>query len=273
MQQIINFILRYKNFLLYLVLLAISLALTIQSHSYHQSKFFNSSNWLTGNIYKTTSNITTYFGLGEENRKLVEENKRLRTILFNQKTKDTITIDTSNIHYKVIASQVIKNSYGLPRNYITINKGSKHGIGPDMGVITVNGILGIIENTSKNFATVQSILNTRSRINAKIKNTNHYGSLIWNQKDFNTVQLTDIERLVPVKIGDTVVTGASSSIFPENIPIGTIKSFELINTQNAYSIDIKLFNDMSSIKSIYVIDNTQREEIKQLEAKTNNDPQ
>src|SRR5690606_21972804 len=123
MRQIINFILRYKNFLLYLFLLTISLALTVQSHSYHRSKYFNSSNWITGNIYKTTSNITTYFGLAEENKKLVEENKRLRSFLFNQKKEDSMQLDTTNINYKVIASHVIKNSYGLPRNYITISKG------------------------------------------------------------------------------------------------------------------------------------------------------
>ena len=273
MQQIINFILRYKNFLLYLFLLTISLALTVQSHSYHRSKYFNSSNWITGNIYKTTSNVTTYFGLGEENKKLVEENKRLHTLLFNQKKEDSMQVDTANVKYNVIASQVIKNSYGLPRNYITISKGSSNGIKQDMGVITANGILGIVENTSKNFATVQSILNTKSRINAKIKNTNHYGSLVWDTKDFNTVQLTDIERLVPLKIGDTIVTGASSSIFPENIPIGIIKKFDLNNSQSSYSIDIKLFNNMAAVKSIYVLDNVQREEIIELEAKTNNDSQ
>ncbi|TQO39467.1 rod shape-determining protein MreC [Arenibacter algicola] len=273
MRQIINFILRYKNFLLYLFLLIISLALTVQSHSYHRSKYFNSSNWLTGNIYETTSNITTYFGLGEENKKLVEENKRLRKLLFNQKKEDSMQLDTTKITYRVVASQVIKNSYSLPRNYITIKKGSADGIKPDMGVITANGILGIVENTSKNFATVQSILNTKSRINAKIKNTNHYGSLVWDTKDYNTVQLADVERLVPVKIGDTIVTGASSSIFPENIPIGVIKNFDLSNSQSSYSIDIKLFNNMAAVRSIYIIENVQREEIIELEAKTNNDSQ
>ena len=182
-------------------------------------------------------------------------------------------LDTTNITYRVIASQVIKNSYSLPRNYITIKKGSAQGIKPDMGVITANGILGIVENTSKNFATVQSILNTKSRINAKIKNTNHYGSLVWDTKDYNTVQLADVERLVPVKIGDTIVTGASSSIFPENIPIGIIKNFDLNNSQSSYSIDIRLFNNMAAVRSIYIIDNIQREEIIELEAKTNNDSQ
>lgn len=68
MQQIINFIIRYKNFLLYILLMIISLGFTIQSHSYHQSRFFNSSNWVTGNVLRTSNNVSTYFGLDLENQ-------------------------------------------------------------------------------------------------------------------------------------------------------------------------------------------------------------
>ncbi|MCM4166949.1 hypothetical protein KCTC52924_01805 [Arenibacter antarcticus] len=273
MQQIINFILRYKNFLLYALLLTIALTFTIRAQSYHHSKFFNSANWLTGNIYGTSNNITTYFGLGVENKKLLEENKKLRIQLFNQEKETPEPLDSTNTNYRVITGQVIKNSYSLPRNYITIDKGSADGLEIDMGVITPNGILGIVEHTSKNFAMVQSILNVRSRINAKLKNTNHYGSLVWNTKDYHMVQLNDIERLVPLNIGDTIVTGASSSIFPENIPIGVINNFDINNSKSSYSIDIKLFTDMTTIKNVYVIENEQREEIKELESKIRNDQQ
>jgi rod shape-determining protein MreC len=41
-----------------------------------------------------------------------------------------------------------------------------------MGVINSLGIVGI-ENTSPNYATVISILNKKSQINAKIKKSNH----------------------------------------------------------------------------------------------------
>lgn len=271
MQQIINFILRYKNFLLYAFLFGISLIFTIRSQSYHRSKFFDSANWLTGNIYNATNDVTTYFGLGEENRKLVEENKRLQTLLFNREKESPPPLDSTLATYMVLSGHVIKNSYSLPRNYITINMGSADGVKTDMGVITAQGVLGIVENTSKNFATVQSILNTKSRINAKLKNTNNYGSLVWDTKDYRTVQLRDIERMVTLKIGDTIVTGASSSIFPENIPIGTIKNFDLSNSQSSYNIDIKLFSDMTTVKNVYIIENTQREEIIELESKTSND--
>ncbi|APA63825.1 rod shape-determining protein MreC [Maribacter sp. 1_2014MBL_MicDiv] len=269
MQQIINFLIRNKIFLLYLFLLFISFIFTFQSHSYHQSKFLNSSNYITGSIYTFSDNITSYFGLREENNRLIEENKRLRDRLFNNVLLSPSRIDSTSVNYEIIRGRAINNSYADQRNYITINKGENDSIAQDMGVITDKGILGIVENTSNNFSTVQSILSDKSTINAKIKNSNHFGSLVWeNTTDYNVVQLIDIPRLVPLTIGDTIVTGAMSSIFPENIPIGTIKSFDLDNSKSFYFINVELFNDMTNIGTIYIIKNLNRKEVLELEAET-----
>lgn len=267
MQQIINFLIRYKTFLLYLLLLLISFVFTLQSHSYHQSKFLNSSNYFTGSLYQLSDNITSYFELGEENQKLLKENELLRHQLYNQETY-AVEQDTNQLSYKVVSARVVKNSFTNQRNYITINKGTKDSIEQDMGIITDNGILGIVENTSNGFASVQSILNEKSRINAKIKNSNHFGSLIWDMKKYSTVQLTDIPRLAPLSIGDTIVTGAMSSIFPENIPIGTISRFDLDSSKSFYFIDVALFTDMTNVKNVYVITDLNRDEILELETET-----
>ena len=271
MQQIINFIIRYKNFLLYILLMIISLGFTIQTHSYHQSRFFNSSNWITGNILETSNNVTSYFGLDQENQKLMEENKLLRKMLFNNTAGDSMVLDSVQRTYTINTGKVIKNSFANPRNYITINKGKKDSVRPDMGVITSKGILGIVENTSNHFATVQSILNDKSNINAKIKNTDHFGSLVWDMKRYNVVQLVDIPRLVPLTIGDTIVTGGMSSIFPEGIPIGTIQKFDLNTSKSFYSIDVFLFNDMTNIKNVYIVNNEYRKEVQELENLTETD--
>jgi len=273
MQQIINFIIRYKNFLLYILLLIISLGFTIQSHSYHQSRFFNSSNWITGNIYSASHGVSSYFELQKENKALVEDNKRLRNLLFNHKITDSIRPDSVWSTYAITNAKIIKNSYADHRNYITIDKGERDSVKIDMGVITDHGILGIIENTSKKFASVQSILNEKSNINAKIKNTDHFGSLVWDANNYNVVQLIDIPRLVPLLIGDTIVTGAMSSIFPENIPIGTINSYDLDDSENFYTINVALFNDMTNIKNVYVVSNADRKEIQELEIETEADDQ
>ncbi|MCE2613140.1 rod shape-determining protein MreC [Flavobacteriaceae bacterium D16] len=265
MQQIINFLIRNKTTLLYLLLLFISLIFTVQSHSYHRSTFFNSANWVSGNIFQTSSNISSYFGLREENNSLLEENRELRNQLFNLTLRDSLELDTTGLQYSILTGRIIKNSYTNKKNYLTINLGSEQGVVQDMGVITAKGILGIVEASSAKYANVQSILNTNSNINAKIKNTNYFGSLTWNGSDFTTVQLEDIPRLVPLMVGDTIVTGAMSSIFPENIPIGVIKKFDLNTSQSFYQIDVGLFNDMTNIRNVYLIGNLDRAEILELQ--------
>lgn len=271
MQRIINFILSHRNAFLYCFLVLISLVMTVRSHSYHQSRFFNSSKWISGSIYGAGADISSYFGLREENRRLVQENEQLRKLLFNASTDSISPMDSTLVSYEVMNAKLIKNSFASPRNYLTIDKGKKQGVKQDMGVITTKGVLGIVENVSNNFATVQSILNTKSNINAKIKNTNYFGSLIWNTENYTVAQLIDIPRLVPVVVGDTIVTGGMSSIFPENIPIGTIKKYDLDVSKSFYNIDVELFNDMASIKNVYLIENLNREEIKELEARTTNE--
>jgi rod shape-determining protein MreC len=74
-----------------------------------------------------------------------------------------------------------------------------------------------------------------------------------------------------VRKGDTIVTGAQSTIFPENIGIGTIDKIYIDNETNFYTIDVKLFNDMTSLGHVYIIKNRDREEIINLEKKSEKD--
>jgi len=273
MQQIINFVIRNKTFLLFLLLFGVSLGFTIQSHSYHKSKFINSANFFTGGIYEGASGISGYFNLREQNDILIEENTRLRSKLFNQSdslsSANTFIDSVSfNGRYKFLSAKVIKNDYASTKNYLTINKGEKDSVQQDFGVMTSKGIVGIIDNTSKNYARVLSILNTKSRINAQLQSTNHIGSLIWNTKSSQTVQLIDISKFAPVKKGDTIVTGGESSIFPKGIPIGKITSFELDISGDTYTIDIRLFNDMGNLSHVYIIENLDAAEINFLESQT-----
>jgi rod shape-determining protein MreC len=274
MQQIFNFIIKNSNRLLFLLLLGISLSLTIQSHSFHKSKVISSANFFTGGIYERVNKIDEYFNLKTQNDVLAQENARLKSLLFN--TKDTAgipKIDTIRGVKKtdIIVSKVIRNSYSVFENYLTIDKGSSSGIKPDMGVINSAGIIGIVDDTSDNYATVISILNVKSQINAKIKKSNHFGSLIWNGKNTGYVQLIDVPRLASVRKGDTIVTGAQSVIFPENIGIGTIDKIYVDNQTNYYTLNIKLFNDMTSLGHVYVIKNKDKAEIINLENKTKKD--
>jgi rod shape-determining protein MreC len=264
MQNIIAFFIRNRIFFLFILLLGIALSITIQSHAYHRSKFINSANWLTGGIYSSINNISYYFGLKYQNELLIEENKRLRNLLMNQKNPDSIQTDSTK-QFSLISGDIIKNSYRRTNNYLTLNKGRLQGIENDMGVISSKGIVGIIDNTSANYSVVQSVLNSFSEINASLKNTSYFGTLLWKGKNYHFAELTDIPKNAEIKIGDTIVTGGMSTIFPKDILIGTIADFELKTSANYYNIRVKLFNDMANIAHVYVIKNRDKEEIIKLE--------
>lgn len=252
----------------------IALNFTVQSHSYHKSKFVNSANVLTGGIYNKIHSFKQYTNLKEHNQQLLEENVRLK----NRFSKELIdsTFNTTTIidslkyfqKFSYTAATIINNQYHKKNNYLTINLGSEKGVKPDQGVINSKGIIGITNTTSKNYATVLSILNNNSKINVKLLNSLHFGTLIWNTKDYNILQLIDLPIQAEIKNGDTIITGGRSTIFPEGIPVGTILDFNKEN--NSYkNLNIKLFNDMSAIGPVNIITNFDKEEITNLEETIN----
>jgi rod shape-determining protein MreC len=270
MQQILNYILKNSNNLLFLLLLGISLGLTIQFHSFHRSKVISSANFLSGNVYEEINKSEEYFSLRSQNEDLAVENARLKMLLFNK--KDTILPEITNLQgldkTNIILSKVIRNSYSTYENYLTINSGAKQGVKSDMGVINDLGIVGVVDNTSANYATVISILNKKNPINAKLKNSDHFGSISWNGKSTGFVQLIDVPRLANVRHGDTIVTGGQSEIFPENINIGTVDKVYTDDQTTSYTLNIKLFNDMTNLGHVYIIKNKDTPEIVKLQDST-----
>lgn len=270
MQQIFNFLIRNSNRLLFLLLLGISLGLTIQSHSYHRSKVISSANFLSGGVYEKINRVNEYLNLRAENDELVLENARLKSLLFNKEDTTKLPLPDTIKGVKpadIIVSKVIHNSYNTHENFITLNSGSKDGIKQDMGVINSLGIIGVVDDTSPNYSTVVSILNMKSHINAKIKKSNHFGSLTWDGKSTGYVQLEDVPRLASIRKGDTIVTGGQSVIFPEGINIGTVDIVYKKENTSFYVIKVKLFNDMTNLGHVYIIKSKDREELINLENK------
>lgn len=199
---------------------------------------------------------------------MIEENKRLRTLIFNSKDSiPNLNLDTTIDYnqFKFRAAEVIKNSYSSSNNYLLLDKGEKDSIKQDFGVISSNGLIGIVDKTSYGFSKVISILNSNSRINAQLKTTNHFGTLRWNGVSPQMVQLIDIPKTAPLQIGDTIITGGRSIIFPKGILIGSVASFSLDASGDFYEVQVKLFNDMTSIGHVYIIENLHAEELLNLE--------
>ncbi|WP_317128789.1 rod shape-determining protein MreC [Tenacibaculum adriaticum] len=249
----------------------IALVLIINNHSFHKSKFINSTNSITGTIYSKTNAISEYLKLKSQNEILSEENKKLKNklakyqLISNDSVRNIVVKDSIfNQQYEYINGKILKNEFHKSYNFLTINRGENHGVQTELAVVNSKGIIGITDDASSSYARVQSILNRNSKINARFIKNNFFGSVTWNTKDYNVVQLTDIPRQAVYKVGDTIITGGKSTIFPEGILIGTVMDIPT-KASALNTINIKLFNDMSNLGYVYIIKNLDKKEIENLE--------
>jgi rod shape-determining protein MreC len=276
MRSLILFIFKHHFFFLFLIFEVFSITLFVQNNYYPQQRYFSITNEIAGFVHKTNNNITRYLSLTRVNKELAEDN----AALINHTLKSFIKTDTSTYLirdtvykqvYKYTAARVINNSVNKRNNYLTLNKGKNEGIDRDMAVITKNGVVGIVKNVSWHFASVISILNSKSKISAKIKKNNYVGSVMWEGMNYRMGLLRDVPSHAVINKGDTVVTSGYSNIFPEGIPIGTIVFYKKEKGESFYTIYIKFTNDFDKLGYVYVVKNFMKEEQNKLEKATQNE--
>lgn len=265
MRRLLTYIIRYNFTFLFLLLEVVAFILIIQNN-YQRASFLNSSNSFTGSILTTTSNISEYFSLKNTNVKLAEENRLLREQLETSfKTTDTNVFVQKDSLFRFVYAKVIRNSVNKQKNYLMINKGLKHGINRDMGVITSDGVVGTVVEVSENYARVMSILHIQNRINARIKKNRHLGNMEWDGKDYRIGLLTDIPSHVRLTAGDTIVTSGNSNIFPEGLVIGSVMDFNQQTAEKFNTASVTYAVDYNSLYHVFVITNLMIEELTELE--------
>jgi rod shape-determining protein MreC len=270
MRNLFNFIIRHYFIFLFILLQVVSLLLIIQNHHYQRSFIVNSSNFIAGNIYNTRANIVQYFSLASENRSLAEANSYLHRYMNGTHLKTDQQVFTFRdtlyqVQFSYVNARVISNSVISRNNYITLNKGRLHGVRPDMGIITHNGVIGIIKDVSNNFSSALSFLHSDVQISAKIKKNNHMGTIVWEGYDYRKASMLYIPTHLELEAGDTIITSGFSHIFPEGVFIGTISDFEIRRGDNFFTIEVDLACDFNNIDNVQIVRNIFREEQLELE--------
>jgi rod shape-determining protein MreC len=275
MRNLFLFIWRNNFFFLFILLEVAAFSLIIRHNKFHNTGFFNSSNALTGNIYQYYNNVASYLDLKKQNELLVAENARLLSDAEESfiEIENTVFIahDSLRRKFEYREAKAINNSINRRNNYITLDKGSLHGIEPMMGVIAPDGVVGIVKDVSENFCSVISILNKNTIISSKLKKTGYLGSLQWEGGDPTMAVLLDIPKHAKLAVGDTIVSSGASAIFPEGVMVGTIADFKLKDGDNFYKITINLSTDFGKLGYVYVVKNLMSQEQKELELRSQND--
>ena len=270
MRNLVLLLVKYGGIILFLSLEMICMYLIVNYNQGQKEIWANSSNIVTGKVLDTREFFSQYYRLASRADSLAAENARLKAQLKNAKfistiLRDSVVDEKLEQKYDYIQAKVINSSVNKHNNSLTLDRGTKQGIRPHMGVIGADGgVIGIVRNTSPNHCQVMSILHRQSRISAGIGRNNYHGFLSWEPSDATKVQLTDVPKHADIIIGDTLVTTEYSNIFPHGIPIAIIDTFWQEPGSNFHSIDANLINDMANVKYVHIVDNLMKTEFEQL---------
>ncbi len=260
MRYLFAYLLRHSFFLLFLFLEVLAFIMIFNHNKYHTSVILNSTNDFTSAVTETFQGITDYFSLRRQNEELAIENAKLR----NNLNSAIIRTDTSFYYqdtiYRYTCAKVVTNSINRRNNYLILNKGHRHGVSKDMGVISGDGIVGIVVGVSKSYCIVMSMLHKDSKTSALVLKNNQLGNISWNTSDYRMGALEDIPAHIILNRGDTVVTSGYSFIFPRGIPVGVVEEYFNDRTNNLNSASIRYFTDFGTLKNVYIIRNLVRQE-------------
>jgi rod shape-determining protein MreC len=195
------------------------------------------------------------------------ENAKLKSLISYQQ-KDSIS-SISASHF--IPATIINKSVARANNYITIDKGKIDGIKKGMGVVSNNGVIGIVKETSKHFSSVLSILHSKSKVSVVIKKNNHFGSLQWDGKSYKKAKIYDIPSHVDLQLGDTIITSGFSYIFPSKTIVGVISDIKTKEADKFHNLKMSFIEDLKEVKYVNVCQPLQKEEKELLEEQLSNE--
>lgn len=275
MRNLLDFLIKYKHWLLFIFLEVISFVLLFRFNGYQGSVFFTSANVVTGKVYQMANNLTGYFHLKTINSDLVQHNAELSIQLehlkeaYKKLTADTTVIEQMKqealMDCRLIKANVINNSTIHANNFITIDKGESDGVQKEMGVVSGSGIVGIVYQTSAHYAVIIPVLNSKSSISCKIRRSDYFGFLKWEGGSPEFAYIKDMPRHSIFEVGDTIVTSGHSAIFPSGVLVGTVDDVGDSNDGLSYSIRVKLFTDFARLNEVRVVERSNIEEQLELE--------
>lgn len=268
MKNLFRFIVNNIHWLLFFILLIVSITLLINNNEFQRSRYLRVSQEIAGRVQAVAGSVGSYIGLKSENDRLLNRIAELETQTQQYRRQLETALQTALVpdtapppmqQYRFIPARVVNNSVAATDNYITLDRGATDEVAADMGVLTPLGeVLGIVMNASEHFAKVMPLLNPKWSLSCKIKNTDFFGSLVWNGRDPRYSYLGDLPSHAVFSPGDTIVSSGYSAIFPEGIKVGVVDDSEQRANQGSLSLKIRLLADFSSLRHVLIVENLNR---------------
>ena len=266
MRNLLAFLAKYNHWFVFILLEVICFALLFRYNSFQGSVFFSSANAVAGKIYEYRSDVTTFFSMSQNNKRLTERNlmleQEVKTLsqYIARNNGDSLVLDKYQKQmlkdFRLIPAKVISSSLDKEDNLITLDKGKADGIHEDMGVACGMGIVGVVYMASDHYSIVIPVINKNSNISVTIKKRGYFGFLHWKGGPADIAYIDDVPRHAKFALGDYVVTNGYSSIFPPGIMVGKI--LHVFNSSDglSYREQLRLATDFGNLRHVCVIDNT-----------------
>ncbi len=272
MERLIEFLIRYKHWFLF-ILLEVAALLLLFSKRVHHSAIKNSAiNYVVGYSNDFANRWYAYVELKNENKELLLEKAnienqylRLKQEFESYKANNQVTIDSiSNASGSkvLMTAEVISTNKATNNPYFVINKGKAEGIDINMGVVGKAGVVGSIMSVSEHYAIIIPITNPNFQLNCLSKRTSSSGTLVsYGLEQYST--LRNVPNHIKIEAGDSILTGKDSYIFPEGLFVGSIEPKQGQEGQTSYRVH--LATDFNSLHNVYIISKKKDPEVIALE--------
>ncbi len=259
MQRLLDFVVRYKEFISFTALVIISFSLIsmgdVSKIGGYRTFIIGSMGWFQ-EIFAWIPNPgaleSENQALRNLNLQLSSEVTRMRqAVIENEKLRRQIGF-LNEQEYRHLPAEVSGKTSIQMRNFITLNKGESSGIKRGMAVRNDAGLIGIVMGTTDNFSLVELITNREVKVAGKIQRSSVDGILNWEGgTDFS---LRNIPKSFDVRLNDTVLTSNYSNKYPPDIPLGYIVNIEDDPSALFKKITVKPFADFGRIEQVFVIE-------------------
>jgi rod shape-determining protein MreC len=255
--------------LITLVLLSLtSLATGFESSIVHRSvsrivsltayPFLESRAMLESAVDRVMTIVFSQEGLRQENEALRQEVALMRRALSarnemaaeNRRLRAAVGFLSTEPRLKLEPAKVIESLKGA----ITIDRGSRHGIEPFMGVITPQGVVGMVTNVADFSSRVATIHHPDCKIGAMVERNRlrAYDGVLHADGTFRLIcSMWYIDMKDDVRVGDRIVT-SPESIFPSGFPIGTVAAVHSGEALLKHA-EIEPFIDPYRLDEVFVI--------------------
>ena len=164
-----------------------------------------------------------------DNEKLLAENGQLRMQL-SEKSEEALELGRlrqlmdlrATPIGKTVVARVIGKDPSQGGQNITIDKGTKSGIGKDVTIITSDGVVGRVIFSSEYFSVVQLIIDSQSAVGFIVRSSRRLGIL--KGTGGSELEMAFIDDDNDIKQGDELITSGQDQIYPKGIPLGAVLS-------------------------------------------------